>query len=193
MLCALVVDDDPRIVRTIRRAAPHDFALLTAGSYAAALSLLDRQGFCAALVDLNLERPAAGLALLEAIVSRWPARLAALLTASDEPLTANRAFRIGVPVLRKPASREDLHCFFERARRAARSACSPDIRARLDAYRFSERQRSIVEAALLGLSNEAVGARLALSRKTVETYVTEILAITGNKRLRDFVARLREP
>jgi two-component system, NtrC family, response regulator HupR/HoxA len=79
----LVVDDEPRALETLRRTLEDDFYVLTAGSAAEALAVLEREFVQVVLCDQRMPGTS-GIELLKQVRSRWPEAVRIVLSGYTE-------------------------------------------------------------------------------------------------------------
>ena len=154
-----------------------------------ALDLIDRLAADVLLVDVNLPGMS-GLALARIVASRHPHVRILVLSAFDEYAYVTEALEIGVGgYLLKTASSKDL---VDAVRAVADGVlvldpAVADLVARHGARRFpapgavslTPRECDVLGLLARGRSNKQMAAQLALSPRTVEGYVSNVLAKLG--------------
>jgi response regulator RpfG family c-di-GMP phosphodiesterase len=95
----LVVDDEARILSVLQRALRRDgWRVLTAGTAAEALRILDEELVDAVLTDHKMPRMS-GLDLLEAAARRRPAAARFLISGWPDEISAERMNALGIRAL----------------------------------------------------------------------------------------------
>ncbi len=141
------------------------------------------------LLDLNLH-DRSGLEILSGLQARGLAVRVLVLTMSKQPRHVAEALRLGASgYLLKGSTRDEMlqavdavlhgrrHLGPEAAELAAVALSASDERSALDG--LSPRERQIIAMVVRGQSSAAIGERLHLSSKTVDTYRSRLMAKLG--------------
>lgn len=177
----LLVDDHPVVVGGLQKALDEAEGLevaATTASLAEARAFLGRTAVDVALVDLRLP-DGSGLELLEFVLELSSPPAVLMLTSFDAPYHPQAAAARGASgFLLKTAPLAEI---VEAIRIAAsgRTTFSPSqIHPTSErAWKpLTARERSIVELVVAGRSNDEISAGLGLSPKTVEWYMSRLLA-----------------
>ncbi len=184
MATILVVDDDRDICNLLTDVLEGEgYAVQAVMDGQAALSALRHQPFDLALVDILLPG-LSGLDLLKRLKEQVPAMPVILITCKQDPETILQALRAGAgEYVTKPF---DLAYLRAAVRQALDKACLPlaqaSHRSEEEEARWaslSDREREVLARIAAGQSNKQIAQTLAISERTVETHVGNLLEKLG--------------
>ena len=171
---------------------------IMAWSFATAQDFLEQSGDLApAPVLLDLRMPKIDgletLAILRSKGIHWPV---IMMSAHGEISMAVRSMQLGaLDFLEKPFCFDDLADGLKRGFGMLEQAFKADLlrrRAQQRLATLTPRETEVLHQLVTGLSNRAVGGRLGLSERTVETHRSNLLAKLGSKSLTKAVLLLGE-
>jgi DNA-binding NarL/FixJ family response regulator len=194
----LLVDDEALLrtgVRLILRHATDIEVVGEAEDGAQAVGLVDELAVDVVLMDIRMPKMD-GLAALRTITARVPSVRVVMLTTFGENAYVAEALRDGAAgfVLKDIGPRELIHAV--RAAASGNAILSPEITRRIIDHHLStetaravrareltasltDRERDVLVAIGLGMSNAEAGKRLLMGEGTVKTHVSHILAKLG--------------
>ena len=184
----VLLADDHEVVRKGIRAILEDrcspIEIAEAGTGDAALALLDKQPFDAAVLDLSMPGRS-GIDLLAEVKHRHPKLPVLILSLYTEEQFALRALRAGASgYVTKAAASEQLVAAFEKIVRggkyitdtlAERIASQAGGETGAPHDRLSDREFEVMRGIASGESVGEIAVRMHLSVKTVSTYRTRLL------------------
>lgn len=184
----LVVDDHPLFRQGVVSSLSNEPGLAVVGEAASGEDALRlAQELLPDIVLLDISMPGRdGLVTAERIATACPATAIVMLTVSDDQDKLLAAFKAGARAyVLKGVSAQEL-ARVVRAAAAGEAYVSPSLasemlvsltrgRAPDPLQELTARERQILELIGTGLTNRAIGERLALSEKTIKHYVTNIL------------------
>jgi len=195
----LMVDDHPVFRNGLRLAFEemHEFdQIVEAGSKAEAMTALADGGFDLAIVDMGLP-DGNGMDILEVKAGLPGSPRFFVLTMSADASLARRAFKVGasgfasknisLEILKlalKLVAAGELYAEGEILRDILTTEVQyprdrPDLKYKVGA--LTERERSVLDAILEGLSAKEVAVRLSISLRTAENYQSSVYAKLGVK------------
>ena len=188
MLRIVVVDDHPVVrdgLRGMLNGQPDLTVVGEAGDGLEGVAVVARERPDVVLMDLRMPRMD-GVAAITKIQQSHPEARVLVLTTYDEDHDIVRAIEAGARgVLLKDAPREDL---FRAVRAAARGemVLAPAVTARVfgrlrapQEQTPTERELEVLTLVAQGLTNRAIGRRLAVSEATVKTHLVHVFAKLG--------------
>jgi two-component system, NarL family, response regulator LiaR len=191
MIRVVIVDDQVIVcegLKVVLSAGPQIEVVGMAHDGAAGLRLVETLRPDLVLMDLKMP-VLNGVQATRAMRERWPELPVLVLTTYDDDEWVVDAIRAGASgYLLKDSGREDLVAAIE-GTVAGRTYVDPAVAAKLFTYvrqgpppsralleQLTERERDILRLLASGMTNAAIGARLALAEGTVRNHVTSILA-----------------
>lgn len=184
LIAVLLVDDHPLVIDGLVgrfRAEPDFDPVVDRASVVAAADALSHQQFDVVVCDVRLP-DGSGFELLEMAggLPRPPAFV--MLSSFDTPQYVDAALKLGASgFLLKTAPPEEL---VAAVRRAHVGGTSFDLRlvrrgAEMPWRALTPRERDVVAGLIRGRSNDEIAGDLAISRKTVEAYLSRLFARAG--------------
>jgi len=168
-----IVDDHPVVLDGLRNALELEDGILvvwSAGSFAEASEAIRRCDAHVVLVDVRLQ-DGSGLDLIMPAAGRTAF---VVLSSWDRPQYARAAIKRGASgYVLKTAPMPDIVAAIRTAARGGTTFQASHL-ASLTNDNLTTRELEVVRLVAKGLSNDEVAARLQLSRKTVEAYLTRL-------------------
>ncbi len=186
----LIVDDHVLVREGTRELLKKDDfieVVASSGSAEDALLVLETTPVDVALVDVNLPG-ASGLDLAQRLATTHPLVRVVILSAYDEYAYVARALEVGVAgYLLKTASAQELinavHAVFDGVfvldHDLSKRLTGPRERGPGDAAGLTPRESDVLELLAQGRSNKQIASQLELGTRTVEGYVSNVLAKLG--------------
>ena len=184
----VVVDDHPIFRDGLKSALNHDDieVIAEAGTAEQAVEIVDREGPDVVLMDLQLP-DGSGIEATRAICATHPEARILILTMTEDPDAVFAAIRAGARgYLVKGADRDELVRAIEAvnsgdavfgsgiAERILKSFSNRSTETK-PLPELTDREREVLGLVMQGLTNDAIGGRLFISRKTVRNHVSNIL------------------
>jgi FixJ family two-component response regulator len=192
----LVVDDDPAIVRALRRLLAPVIPTVGATTIAEAYGAIDgRRRWTALIIDVKLPG-GSGWQVLHRAREKDPLVPAMMLTGRSWKDLARRSYDMRVIPYEKPITREHAHRFVRDSLSAAVTVDSEVVALMAWAqehYALTDAERDVLEASLRGVSRGTLTDGRTIAISTHKTHVNRMLAKMGLKSLgeaRDSLARL---
>jgi len=193
----LLVDDEPEIVESLRRALRDDgYELITTTSPVEAVAILEKRAVDVLISDLRMPEMS-GLELVSHVKRNHPHVVRVLLTGHATLGSALQAINEGAVgrYLTKPWDNDELRRDIQdvvqqlRVSRDAGAAAAPK-RSALDAADLSPRLRETGAALMTGASEKQIASRLGLSPHTTHHYVKTLYRHFGVSSRAEFMARV---
>jgi DNA-binding NarL/FixJ family response regulator len=193
----LLVDDEPEIVESLRRALRDDgYELITTTSPVEAVSILEKRAVDVLISDLRMPGMS-GLELVSHVKRNHPHVVRVLLTGHATLGSALQAINEGAVgrYLTKPWDNDELRRDIQdvvqelRASRDAAGGAAPK-RSALDGADLSPRLRETGAALMTGASEKQIASRLGLSPHTTHHYVKTLYRHFGVSSRAEFMARV---
>ncbi len=193
----LLVDDEPEIVESLRRALRDDgYELMTTTSPVEAVAILEKRAVDVLISDLRMPEMS-GLELVSHVKRHHPHVVRVLLTGHATLGSALQAINEGAVgrYLTKPWDNDELRRDIKdvvqqlSASRDAAAAAAPK-RSALDGADLSPRLRETGAALMTGASEKQIASRLGLSPHTTHHYVKTLYRHFGVSSRAEFMARV---
>jgi FixJ family two-component response regulator len=192
----LVVDDDPAVVRALRRLLAPVIPTVGATTISEANAAIDlRKRWTALIIDVKLPG-GSGWQILQRARDRDPLVPAMMLTGRSWKDLARRSYEMRVIPYEKPITREHAHRFVRDSLSAAVTVDSEVVALMAWAqehYALTDAERDVLEASLRGVKRGTLSDGRIIAMSTHKTHVNRMLAKMGLKSLgeaRDSIARL---
>ncbi len=198
----LLVDDEPEILESLRRALRDDgYELLTTTSPVEAMAILDKRHIDVIVSDLRMP-DVSGLELVTHVRKNHPQVVRVLLTGFatlDSALEAINEGAVG-RYLTKPWDNDELRADIQEVVRGiqsratvstTRSSGEVSAQAALDAADLSPRLRETGMALMTGASEKQIASQLGLSPHTTHHYVKTLYRRFGVSSRAEFMAKVR--
>jgi DNA-binding response OmpR family regulator len=185
----LVVDDDERIQRSLRRALGRYGEVLIAGSIAEAEDIRATVHIDGLIADYLLP-DGLGFELLDP--KRGPRPFSLLVSGHFEKDILARAHELGVLYVTKPLSGEQLDLFANRVRERVSSRAdrlAHGVAAWKERYGLTDAETRVLHERVSGTLREDLPRVLGVKRTTVDTYAKHIVEKTGDRTLEIAIAR----
>ena len=178
----LIVEDEQAVAHALARLVRLRTEAVIAGSIAEAQGILLTHDLAAAIVDVKLP-DGSGLDAVRHIRHKRPLLPVLVLTALDEKEIANRAQVLRAEFAYKPAQRDNVLPFVERAL-AARDGFERAVATAIDELErvcdLSQRERAIASMAVSGLRSTHMVVALGIGRNSLKTLIRRLLNKTGD-------------
>lgn len=191
----LLVDDEPEILESLRRALRDDgYELLTTTSPVEAMAILAKRHIDVLVTDLRMP-DVSGLELVTHVRKNHPDVVRVLLTGFatlDSALEAINEGAVG-RYLTKPWDNDELRENIQQVVRGITSRAPSDTRAHaaLDAADLSPRLRETGAALMTGASEKQIASQLGLSPHTTHHYVKTLYRHFGVSSRAEFMAMVQ--
>ena len=191
----LLVDDEPEILESLRRALRDDgYELLTTTSPVEAMAILAKRHIDVLVTDLRMP-DVSGLELVTHVRKNHPDVVRVLLTGFatlDSALEAINEGAVG-RYLTKPWDNDELRENIQQVVRGITSRAPGDTRAHaaLDAADLSPRLRETGAALMTGASEKQIASQLGLSPHTTHHYVKTLYRHFGVSSRAEFMAMVQ--